>query len=480
MKKQFSIALLLGSMFSFSQIGLGTTSPDLSAQLDVSSTTKGFLIPRMTNSQKAVIPLPATGLQIWCTDCGFNKGQLQFYNGTAWIVYPIALGSTNIRLAPRTIVATPGNSQASVSFAEPSGSFVYTSYTVTSSPVTLPVNGTSSPIIVPNLANGTPYTFTVVATSAAVNSAPSAASSAVTPFAFIVPNAPTNVLASGYGVVSFTAPASNGGSAITGYTVKSTPGGFTATGSSSPLTVSGLNSDTSYTFAVFATNAAGNSATATTSPAVKPVCGANTTTGTLVFMCHNLGVKTSLDPFSYQDGAINGDLYQWGRPCDGHQTRNSPSPTIVTQATNNTATTPATVIGKFINGVLDWRSVATNNLWGNGTTIDPSPKAANDPCPVGFEVPSSSQWGSIINPNINTWEWTGYGYKVGPSLYLPATGYRDLNNLSLYNVGTDGDYWSSTAINSVFSNNLLFYNGNIGIAESYRVYGYSVRCVLEN
>jgi len=40
--------------------------------------------------------------------------------------------------------------------------------------------------------------------------------------------------------VAFTAPVSDGGSAITGYTVTSSPGGITATGTASPLTVTGL------------------------------------------------------------------------------------------------------------------------------------------------------------------------------------------------------------------------------------------------
>jgi hypothetical protein len=58
----------------------------------------------------------------------------------------------------------------------------------------------------------------------------------------------------GAAVVTFTAPASDGGSAILSYTVTSSPGGFTATGASSPLTVTGLQSSTSYTFTVTATN----------------------------------------------------------------------------------------------------------------------------------------------------------------------------------------------------------------------------------
>ena len=74
------------------------------------------------------------------------------------------------------------------------------------------------------------------------------------------PGAPTGVSATSLGVVSFSAPAENGGSAITSFTVTSSPGGVTASGASSPITVTGLSDGTSYTFTVTATNAIGTSA----------------------------------------------------------------------------------------------------------------------------------------------------------------------------------------------------------------------------
>jgi hypothetical protein len=54
-----------------------------SAVLEVSSTTQGFLPPRMSWSQRDAISEKVAGLVVWCTNCGQN-GELQVYNGTAW------------------------------------------------------------------------------------------------------------------------------------------------------------------------------------------------------------------------------------------------------------------------------------------------------------------------------------------------------------------------------------------------------------
>ncbi|WP_297292460.1 hypothetical protein, partial [Oceanicoccus sp.] len=59
------------------------TDPDSSAMLEVKSTAKAFLPPRMTEAQRIAINSPAAGLVIWCTNCG-TDGELQVYNGTAW------------------------------------------------------------------------------------------------------------------------------------------------------------------------------------------------------------------------------------------------------------------------------------------------------------------------------------------------------------------------------------------------------------
>ena len=80
--------------------------------------------------------------------------------------------------------------------------------------------------------------------------------------------------------VSFTAPASDGGSAINSYTVTANPGGATGTGSASPLIVAGLANGTAYTFTVVATNGAGVSLASSASAAATPIALSTTTSST--------------------------------------------------------------------------------------------------------------------------------------------------------------------------------------------------------
>ncbi len=78
----FFIALMnLNTLQAQSNVGIGTATPEASAKLDVNSTTQGFLPPRMTEAQRDAIISPATGLMVYCTDCG----SIDYYNGVSWV-----------------------------------------------------------------------------------------------------------------------------------------------------------------------------------------------------------------------------------------------------------------------------------------------------------------------------------------------------------------------------------------------------------
>ncbi len=98
MKNKFQsiFALSLFSMISaYAQngyLGIGTTTPHISAALDLTSTSKGFLPPRMTYDQKTAISLPAAGLIVWCTDCT-PKG-LYILVATSWSALSVSADSS--------------------------------------------------------------------------------------------------------------------------------------------------------------------------------------------------------------------------------------------------------------------------------------------------------------------------------------------------------------------------------------------------
>jgi hypothetical protein len=81
MKKLITVFALSLNAFSFAQVGIGTTSPNASAVLDVESVNKGFLPPRMTTGQRNAITTPAEGLTIYNTDLKC----LDTYNGKQWV-----------------------------------------------------------------------------------------------------------------------------------------------------------------------------------------------------------------------------------------------------------------------------------------------------------------------------------------------------------------------------------------------------------
>jgi hypothetical protein len=100
-------------------IGVNTT-PDTSAQFDIASTTKGFLFPRMTNTQRSAITSPAEGLLIYNTT---NKG-VAYRDGTNWGYLSGALqsatgsgGTLAVSFASGNIVNLTLNSSTTVTLA---------------------------------------------------------------------------------------------------------------------------------------------------------------------------------------------------------------------------------------------------------------------------------------------------------------------------------------------------------------------------
>ncbi|MFK5878098.1 MAG: hypothetical protein QM478_01235 [Flavobacteriaceae bacterium] len=95
------VFVLFASFGVLAQVGIGTTNPNASSMLEIQSTSKGVLIPRMLTAQRTVIASPATGLLVFDTD----TQSFWFYSG-AWV--ELATGS------PKTIVDDDGDTMIEV------------------------------------------------------------------------------------------------------------------------------------------------------------------------------------------------------------------------------------------------------------------------------------------------------------------------------------------------------------------------------
>lgn len=124
----------------------------------------------------------------------------------------------------------------------------------------------------------------------------------------VLPGAPTIGTATAgdtQASVTFTAPASTGGTTITGYTVTSSPGGFTGTGTVSPITVTGLSNGTAYTFTARTTNGVGSGSPSAASNSVTPVSAVTLSPASLPDMRIGTAYGNSLSasggtaPYSY-------------------------------------------------------------------------------------------------------------------------------------------------------------------------------------
>lgn len=213
----------------------------------------------------------------------------------------------------------------------------------------------------------------------------------------VVPGVPTIGTATGgdeQATVAFTIPSSNGGSAITGYTVVSNPGGLQASGSSSPIIVTGLTNGTAYTFTVSAANTLGagtssgasNSVTPTAALAV-PVAGvasgtvpANSLNNSITLNLSG-GAATSVDVVS---GASHGTAATSGTSITySPEAGYSGSDTFTYTATNIAGTSPpatvtVTVLPPVLNispttGSLPDATVASNYSQSLSATAGTSP-----------------------------------------------------------------------------------------------------------
>jgi uncharacterized protein (TIGR02145 family) len=418
MKKILLCAAFIAASFTgIAQVGIGTTTPDASAALDIESTTKGFLPPRMDTAARNAIVAPVAGLVIYNT---FSK-VLEWFDGTNWT--STAAGT----------VESSTNSNLTVA------SVIYQGTSV--------INNT-----------GIGYNGEAVPSASTITVRLSNAAGTEQIYGLSATDAVSGLVYSASGTIA--ASASNIDVILTHNAVVM------------PDLISGV-----LTMALTGTGSTFNLEPRID---IKSIPASTTTVtdvvlGTQTWMDRNLGARrlaTAID-----DGFSYGNYYQWGRPADGHEITvlNGTSTSTGRGLADATvlealATTDAPGHANFITTNIapqDWRDDNNDNRWFTANT---------GPCPANYHVPTADEWETLL-AYIGAEDTTEL-YESAIKTSLGGRRVSTTGDLTL--VGGYGYYWSSDVDRTGGAGDvsvMYLTGGTTGILPFDRTRGLAVRCI---
>ena len=486
----FAFSIFVFAFAKGQNVGIGTNTPNPSAKLDIQSTNSGFLPPRMSFAQRAAISNPATGLIVWCTDCG-SGGELSVFNGAEWRAANISTTSSvgTPPLAPTNLSVTVSSPLLYAALSWTDVSTNETGYRIerkTGAGVFTQIAQVGTNFSTFNdstIAQSTTYTYRVYAYNNAGNSAQYSNEYQITTNS--VPTVTTNAISSitnttatGGGNVS-----ADGGASVTArgicwststnptvaLTTKTSDGTGTGSFTSS---MTGLTANTTYYVRAYATNSVGTSygtqqtfTTTNTTFVNLP----SVTIGTQIWSSQNLSVAT----------------YRNGDPIP-QVTDPTTWANLTTGAWcwyNNDSATYAATYGRLYN----WYAV-------------------NDPrglAPSGWYVPTDAEWNKLVKyidagadttcQNCSQSSTAGGAMKSTSVWNSPNTGATNSSGFSglpgglrgydgsFNSVGYGGYWWSASAFGSIYAwYRGLYYNySNVYRGNLNKTVGMSVRVIRD-
>ena len=473
----FVFILLTNCYLLFSQVAINTdgSTPNNSALLDVKSTSKGLLLPRMTYYEMMAIQNPAEGLIIYCTNClQDGKGVLSIFNDGKWNSL-----TTNclLPLAPKALPATPYLVKILWNWENDPNATGYKWNAVNDYSTATQLDGLTSKMET-GLVCSTEYTCYVWAYNDCGNSLPTAMTEST--LVCVLPTlTTTNVTA----ILTTTATSggsisSIGASAVTArgvcWATTSSPtvaNSKTIDGSGAGTFISnltGLLENTTYYARAYATN------------------GSGTAYGNEVFFKTDLSPVTDIDGNVYKTVSIGTQIWM-AENLKTSKYRNGVSiPLVTTNASwaalstgaycwySNDAATNKATYGALYNwyAVNDIRNIA----------------------PAGWHVPTDADWTTLTDYLGNLSVDGGKMKEAGTNHWLsPNTGATNTSGFTglpggyrytdgvFYYMGNYGEWWSATAndATTAWQRGLYYLNFSVSRDPYDKKYGYSVRLVKD-
>jgi hypothetical protein len=465
MKKLLSsiFMLLANCSLMFSQVGINNdgSTPDNSAILDVKSTSKGILIPRLTFEQRKALSNPADGLMVLCLDCGV-EGSLSMYSNGTWKSFSLC---TSAAPGAGNNVYTSGQIVWNWTAVQGATGYRWNTTNYYSTAIDM---GTGCSKTETGITGNTDYTRYVWSYNSCSNS--EATTLTKTTYA-AVPATPI----SGSHVPSLNQIVWNWNTSTdaTGYKWNTINDCTSATdlAASTTMTESGLNCGTSYTRYIWAYNGFGYSAPASLNQAT--------------FSCSTCGISITINH-------VAGNVAPVSKTVIYGTVTNIPGETNHCWITSNLGSNHQAIA---VNDTTEasagwyWQFNQMQGFKHDGTTRTPNStwiisidessdwSLSNDPCAIelgsGWRIPTSTEWINVdAIGNWVTW--------IGPwnsALKIHAAGNLYSNSGALQNRGIKGMYWSSTQGNSTYSNVFNFTAAACSVSVYVKPMGHTLRCI---